>query len=382
MEDEDDIFEDQQGESGGRFTAGTAVSAAGHVGLVAWMVFGWGLDADPLDFEVTDVSVISGAEYAALVAATTPQAETFEPAAPEAPVIAEEVPVSTPEPPPPEPVPEPPPPEPPADELPPPEPPEPIPQADVADVVPLLPEPTPPAPIPQALTSTPRPQPRPAPRVAPEAALPPPPDAETAPVVQQDSAPTPSEDQPIEEPPDATAPEEATTEILNEDELASGAVETALRPPSRPRAPQTPAETSTADSSNAEDPLAAAVADAVADAASGTDAGNPGPPMTGAERDAFRIAVQDCWVVDPGNESARVTVTVAFELGRDARVVGNQVVMLSNSGGSSGAVNAAFEAARRAVLRCQGTGFPLPPEKFEQWRVVEMTFNPSEMRIR
>ncbi len=35
-----------------------------------------------------------------------------------------------------------------------------------------------------------------------------------------------------------------------------------------------------------------------------------------------------------------------------------------------------------AILRCQGDGFPLPPGKYEQWRMVEMTFDPTQMVIR
>jgi hypothetical protein len=97
--------------------------------------------------------------------------------------------------------------------------------------------------------------------------------------------------------------------------------------------------------------------------------------MTGAERDAFRLSVQGCWVVDPGSQAGRVTVTVAFELGRDGRVAGD-VSLLTHDGATPEAANAAFEAARRAVMRCQGGGFPLPAEKYEQWRLVEMTFNP------
>jgi hypothetical protein len=55
-------------------------------------------------------------------------------------------------------------------------------------------------------------------------------------------------------------------------------------------------------------------------------------------------------------------------------VVGD-VALLSSSGGEGEAVRTAFEEARRALLRCQGDGFPLPSEKFEQWRLVEMRFN-------
>ena len=42
----------------------------------------------------------------------------------------------------------------------------------------------------------------------------------------------------------------------------------------------------------------------------------------------------------------------------------------------------AFEAARRAIIRCGSSGFDLPAEKYGHWRDIEMTFNPERMRIR
>jgi len=38
-----------------------------------------------------------------------------------------------------------------------------------------------------------------------------------------------------------------------------------------------------------------------------------------------------------------------------------------------------FETARRAIIRCGADGFPLPVEKYGQWREIEMTFNPEGM---
>jgi hypothetical protein len=107
----------------------------------------------------------------------------------------------------------------------------------------------------------------------------------------------------------------------------------------------------------------------------------PGPPMTDAEWDAFHVAVQQCWVVDPGSQAGRVSVTVAFQLGRDGRVAGD-VELLSHTADSGDAAGSAYESARRAILRCQGGGFPLPAEKYEQWRTVEMAFDPTQMMIR
>ena len=87
-------------------------------------------------------------------------------------------------------------------------------------------------------------------------------------------------------------------------------------------------------------------------------------------------------MVDVGSQSANVTVTVAFDMEPSGRVVGSSLRMLSASGGDGAAVDTAFQSARRAILRCQGDGYNLPAEKYEQWKSVEMTFNPEGMRIR
>ena len=116
-------------------------------------------------------------------------------------------------------------------------------------------------------------------------------------------------------------------------------------------------------------------------AASDEPAVAAGPPMTGSERDAFRVAVNRCWNVDPGSVAARVTVEIGFSLDRSGKVVGNQVNLLASDGDQS-ATNTAFEAARRAILRCQSNGYQLPADKFDQWKDVVITFDPSGMRLR
>ena len=103
--------------------------------------------------------------------------------------------------------------------------------------------------------------------------------------------------------------------------------------------------------------------------------------MTGSERDSFRLAVNRCWNVDPGSVAARVTVEVGFTLDRDGTVRGNEVRLLSSNGDQS-ATTTAFEAARRAILRCQSGGYDLPAEKYDQWQDVVITFDPSGMRLR
>ena len=381
-----------------RFSFGTYASATGHVVLVGWLLLGWGLTADPLPFEVTNVSVISGEEYAQLVAATTPQPSTETPVAPDAPATdtppAPDAPVV--EPPPDQVTPQTPPPD--SAETPPPDAPPPVePPADVTEVAPDQP----PQPLEQAtpdptLDVAVLPQARPADRVAPQAVQPPPPDTAVAEVpldaVIPDEVAPPT---PVVEPPvEAAAPEEATTEIVPPDAQPATAPTTALRPPVRPeRAPpvaEVPVDdpvVATADTATptpdtaADDAAVQAALDAAIAGAAAEPAAAQGPPMTGSERDAFRVAVSSCWNVDVGSEAANVTVTVGFDLGRDGKVQGD-VRQIGGSGGSEAAISTAYNAARRAILRCQREGFQLPADKYDQWQSVEMTFDPNGMRLR
>ncbi|MGB3556812.1 MAG: cell envelope integrity protein TolA, partial [Jannaschia sp.] len=107
-----------------------------------------------------------------------------------------------------------------------------------------------------------------------------------------------------------------------------------------------------------------------------------GPPLTQGEQDGLRVAVSACWVVDPGAPSASVVVTLAFDMDRDGNPRTDTIRQLGASGGDGAATQRAFESARRAVIRCANGGYALPVEKYEQWREIEMTFDPTTMRLR
>lgn len=363
-------------------TPGTIVSGIGHTGLVIWLIAGWGFDAEPLPFEVSEVSVVSGEEYERIIAATTPQPGTADPTAPPVPDV-EEAPAAeaatdaAPEQPQPDVV------APPVEDSPVPVPDTPAEPLDVSDAIPELP-PAPETPAPGApdLAASPRPQERQADRVAPTPVAPPPEDVAVADIETASAAPDQTDPADVvEEAVEATAPEETATAIVPEDSVPSGAVETSIRPSVRPNrpapAPTTPAQTSTASSDNVDDAVAAALADAV----NAPDVPQ-GPPMTGSEREGFRVAVNRCWNVDPGSVAARVTIVVGFSLDQSGKVLGD-VRQISADGGDAGAVRTAFQAARRAILRCQNpNGYQLPAEKYGQWKDVEITFDPSGMRLR
>lgn len=382
-----------------RFSFGTYASGTLHVVLIAWLLLGWGLSAEPLPFEVTEVSVVSGAEYARIVAATTPQPGVDEPVAPDAPAtdlapvpdapVEDVAPAQV--------APDAPPPD--TSEAPPDAPAPVDPPAQVTETAPDQP----PQPLEQAIPDPTlevalQPQVRPADRVAPEAVAPPPEDVPVAEVPQDivvpDETAPPAEV--VEEPVEQAAPEEATTEIVTEADEPATAPLIALRPPNRPErlvaaveAPVAPAAEPAPEAPVIEQPDTTAAEDAAVEAAlaaalagSSEPVAAQGPPMTGSETESFRVAVNECWTVDAGSLAARVSVTVGFSLGRDGKV-SSDVRLLSSDGGDGAAAEVAFEAARRAILRCQTfngrNGYVLPDDKYAEWSEVQATFDPSGM---
>ena len=126
--------------------------------------------------------------------------------------------------------------------------------------------------------------------------------------------------------------------------------------------------------------IKAALADAVAAASAPSVVA--GPPMTSSEKEEFFAVIYPCWNVEPGARLEQTTVTVAMDMTQNGKVVPGSLRMIASEGGDASTTNAAFGAARRAILRCQKDGYQLPPEKYGQWQEVEMTFDPVRMRIR
>ena len=364
---------------------GTKISAIAHVSLIGWALFGGTFRSEPLPMSVQDVSVITAEQFAAMTA------QRDAPEVPTTPSTLQQ---------PPDPEVEANAPEPTQEEQPRPEPvtpsepepeiePEPVevpPEPEVIEEPPVLTEPEPEI---AALPVPPGPeaQPRAADRIAPEAIAPPPPEAqpddvETPPVSLDEGAEIQQEQQ------DQTAPEEAAPEIVTEAEEADEQSPlTSPRPRVRPNRPTPLAEPVVAETPEPaqESPTQndeAAINDALAEAlGSGTEP--TGPPLSSGEKDAMRLAVSRCWNVGSLSTDALSTVVVVgFSLKRDGTVVGSSISMLDSSGGSAAAANQAYQAARRAILRCGAKGFDLPADKYAQWQEIEITFNPERMRIK
>ncbi len=329
------------------------VSAGLHIALLLWVAFGDILfhRNTETDFQVTGVQIISTAEFEELT-----QAASLPPA--------------------PEPAPEPTP--------------DPAPQPEVQPQPPEISAP------PLGAENAPpsdTPTPEAAPRVAPTPAPAPPPDAEIAPtVVEATPEPDAQSETPVEQEV-AQAPEAATTQIVTEAETPAASLAPIASPvptarPQRPTPEPTPEPEPQPEPEPAPepaDPLADAIAAAVADAVSApaTPSVPSGPPLSSGEVDGLIADVRACWNVGAlSSEAQRTIVTISVTLGQDGRPDAGSIRMIDSSGGSDASVSQAFEAGRRAILRCGANGFNLPPEKYDQWQTIEMVFNPEQMRLR
>ena len=362
---------------------GNIVSGVGHAGFIGYVLFGGVFTSAPEPIEFREAAMVSGEEFAALVeAARQPVVEAPEPvpAAPEVTEDAPEIDAAVHEP---EPVARPSeeaaePADEPVEEV--------FPQ--VSEAAPELPEPPAEVNVQNAPPAI-RPVERPADVVAPDPAPQPEPEVVQEPepqeaVVAEEAGET------VTPPQEEVATPEASDRIVTEADDAPAAAPTAsMRPLARrtsaqpetqtvetpaPAAPS-PTEETAVDDAAVQAALEAALSSAANDVPTG-------PPVSSGEKDALRLAVQGCWSVDPGARWARTTVTVAMNMTQDGKVVASSLRMIASEGGDASTANAAFGAARRAILLCQKDGYPLPPEKYGQWREIEMTFNPERMRIR
>ncbi|SLN19883.1 hypothetical protein ROA7450_00647 [Roseovarius albus] len=366
-----------------RVNTGQIISGVGHLGLIAFALFGGAFQSEPLPMEVSEVTAISSEDFALLMAQTQAPDAVANVDTPEPPEAGEAVPdltsdtdetpvVAQPE------VAEPDVPDeaPDVAELAPPE-------AEVTDEAPVLQPPSEEVAVLPEIN--PESQPRPADVIAPEAVEAPEPDVRIDDVDQQETQPDEAETV-VEDEQEETARQETTTEIVTEaeeEEDAPIAPTASVRPVARPSRPvEEPAEEVVQDVPSTEN---SSVEDALAEAlgTTQTETRPAGPPLTAGEKDALRLGVQQCWNVGSlSTDALQTIVVVAFQMTEDAKPVANSIRMVSSSGGSSSSAQQAFDAARRAIIRCGARGYDLPAEKYDQWREVEITFNPENMRIK
>ena len=213
---------------------------------------------------------------------------------------------------------------------------------------------------------------------------------------KEEQKPEPVENEPAEE-------QESTTEIVTEAEEPeeTSAPVKSVRPKGRPtdiakliekieaaqkEEPQEPekvVEKTSEEDQVAKDiaaALAAATQEAASQATSQSQGDGDGPPLSQSEREGLIFKVQQCWNVPIAIQNARdLKVTLRVSLEKDGHLSSSPVLIEPVNSGLVG-VQHAYEAGRRALIRCQP--FKLPVEKYETWKEIDIVFNPQKMVLK
>lgn len=260
------------------------------------------------------------------------------------------------------------------------------------------PEPEPePAPEPEP---EPEPQPEPTPPPTPAPRPEPEPEPEPAPVPEPTPAPQPEptpeplpepEPQPEPEPepePVAPVPPRVTESVADLREQFAARQQAEAEQQAQQEAEQQVEETPPTDQPT--DPLSDELADRIADiinndTSRGTTTGEGGQQSLGApsgqaatltqsEQAALAAAMRQCWFPPPGAMNVPgLTVQVSVTLNQDGSVASVQII----SPITDELVRSTAFAAQRAVERCAPYTI-LPPEKYESWRNIDVTFDPQD----
>ncbi|MBI1273857.1 MAG: hypothetical protein GC131_07220 [Alphaproteobacteria bacterium] len=97
-----------------------------------------------------------------------------------------------------------------------------------------------------------------------------------------------------------------------------------------------------------------------------------------SEEDALRRQISRCWNMPVGaREAEKLVVEVLIEVNQDRTV--RTVEIVDRSRLSDPYFRSAAEAAVRALRNPQCSPLELPPDKYNQWRVIRFNFDPRDM---
>ena len=104
-----------------------------------------------------------------------------------------------------------------------------------------------------------------------------------------------------------------------------------------------------------------------------------GERMTMLEMDALRHQLQGCWNIQSGAKDAETTtVDIFMVINQDRTLQSAQVVDQARYNNDT-FFRAMADSAMRAVRNPNCSPFELPPDKYESWKSMTVTFDPSDM---
>jgi outer membrane biosynthesis protein TonB len=108
----------------------------------------------------------------------------------------------------------------------------------------------------------------------------------------------------------------------------------------------------------------------------GASNGAPSAQLTQSEIDALRARISSCWSPPAGVEASTKVYVVLRVLFRQDGSVGGEPVLVEATASPLGPALA--ESAKRALLLCQPFTM-LKPEHYDQWKDMELKFDPHEL---
>jgi len=104
--------------------------------------------------------------------------------------------------------------------------------------------------------------------------------------------------------------------------------------------------------------------------------GAPAAQMSQSEIDALRARISNCWSPPPGIDANSKLYVVLRVLFRPDGSLGHEPVLVEATASTLGPALA--ESAKRALLLCQPFTM-LKPEHYDQWKDLELKFDPHEL---
>ncbi len=187
-----------------------------------------------------------------------------------------------------------------------------------------------------------------------------------------------------------TEPELNRSEVKDDEKAKKeemGAPDTSLRPKARPESDlamvQNDKSSAAFETNEAQSIINAQVRDAISNMAEQNLVSELTPQQESIVRATVKSAIKPYWIVDPGSPASNVKLTLRLEFNKNGKVKEESIKLISSEGGNDKAVRRALRAAKTAVKRASLKGaFALPEETFDGWKILELEFDPEEMRKR
>jgi hypothetical protein len=107
-----------------------------------------------------------------------------------------------------------------------------------------------------------------------------------------------------------------------------------------------------------------------------------GPPLTGGEMGDISSSIARKWNLGAASTDTMSTmIVVRVSFAPDGKPTNFE--LLEAEGPTQTGIDKLYESARRAVNRAYADGgLPLPPDKYDTWRVLDLVFDANGMRLR